>query len=283
MRVLKTACVIWRKQPSQCEHCNQGGSTLRFVADSPQDMPWHVYTDKAGLYARFRWDYAPELVAKVASRTGLTPDHAVADIGAGTGILTQHFLDRAKRVYCVEPNVAMLREADSRLSSHPAFVSVRGRAEATGLPDNSVHLIVAGMAFDWFQPEEALREFQRILSPVGWLAVFRYKVDGPLLRKMSGYLWELPQPPRSIRPGTNDPDRYMTVGYLTEECKCSCEETFEQYIGGVSATEGAPSLGSPEYNESYAAHRRAFLALSVDGKLRMEYTCVATVGRLRQP
>ena len=75
----------------------------------------------------------------------------------------------------------------------------------------------------------------------------------------------------------------MTVGYLTQECKCCCQETFDQFIGGVSATEGAPSLGSPEYNESYAAHRRAFLALSVDGKLRMEYTCVATVGRLRQP
>jgi hypothetical protein len=126
-------------------------------------------------------------------------------------------------------------------------------------------------------------EFQRILSPIGWLAVFRYKVDELLLRKMSGYLRELPQPPRSIRPGTNDPDRYMSAGYLTEECKCSCEETFEQYIGGVSATEGAPSLGSPEYNEFYASHRRAFLTLSIDGKLRMDYTCVATVGRLRQP
>jgi ubiquinone/menaquinone biosynthesis C-methylase UbiE len=130
---------------------------LHYGADSPQDTPWHVYTDKAALYAQFRWDYAPELVAKVAAYTELEPYHAVADIGAGTGILTQHFLDRAKRVYCIEPNAAMLHEAESRLSSHPAFVSIRGRAEATGLPDNSVRLIVAGMALDWFQPEKALR------------------------------------------------------------------------------------------------------------------------------
>lgn len=247
---------------------------------SPQDAPWNVYSDRASLYAKFRLDYAPELVATVAACTGLERDHAVADIGAGTGILTQHFLDRAKLVYCVEPNAAMLREAEVRLSSHPAFVRVCGSAEATGLPDRSVHLIIAGMALDWFQPETALLEFRRILSPSGWLATFQYRVDEPLMREMASYLKDLPKPPKTIRPGTNDPDRYLASGYFTVEHKCSCEETFEQFIGGVSATGGAPSVGSPEYKGFYSAHRRAFLALSVNGKLRLDYTCIATVGRL---
>ena len=249
---------------------------------SPQDAPWNVYSYRASLYARFRLDYAPELVAKVATCTGLERDHAVADIGAGTGILTRHFLDRAKLVYCVEPNAAMLHEAEIRLSSHPVFMSVCGSAEATGLPDRSVHLIVAGMALDWFQPEMALLEFHRILSPSGWLATFRYRVDEPLLREMSSYLKGLPKPPKTIRPGTNDPDRYLASGYSKVEHKCSCEETFEQFMGGASATEGAPSVGSPEYKGFYSAHRRAFLALSVNGKLRTDYTCIATVGRLRK-
>jgi hypothetical protein len=138
------------------------------------------------------------------------------------------------------------------------------------------------MALDWFHPERALREFRRILIPSGWLATFRYRVDESLVQELAMYLKEIPKPAESIRPGTNDPSRYFAPGYFKIEQKCSCNETFDQFIGGASATEGAPSVNSPEYDDFRSAHQRAFLALSVDGKLRLNYTCTATVGRLRQ-
>jgi hypothetical protein len=48
---------------------------------------------------------------------------------------------------------------------------VAGHAEATGLPEGIAAAVLAAQAFHWFEPEAALREFQRILRPRGWTAL----------------------------------------------------------------------------------------------------------------
>src|SRR5205823_3410773 len=45
------------------------------------------------------------------------------------------------------------------------------QAEATGLADGSVDVALAAQAFHWFEPIAALREFQRILKPRGWVVL----------------------------------------------------------------------------------------------------------------
>lgn len=93
------------------------------------------------------------------------PDWVVADIGSGTGISTELFLDFGNRVYAVEPNVDMRSKAEELLSAEVGFASIDGTAETTGLPDSSVDLIVAGQAFHWFEPTATRREFVRIARP----------------------------------------------------------------------------------------------------------------------
>lgn len=247
-----------------------------------QGSPWDVYTDRAALYAQHRLDYAPQLVAEVAERVGLKHEHAVADMGAGPGKLAQHLLDRVGRVYCVEPNAAMLAEAQARFGSHPSFVGVPRRAEATGLEDDSVHLITAGMSLDWFDPPRAFQEFQRITHPSGWLAIFRYQIDRSFLQRLASSLEGVSMPPEVVKPGTNDPAAYLAPGYITLQCHCSCDESWERFVGGTLSTASAPAADSPEYHDFCPAHRRAFLALSVDGKVRLDFTCTAAVGRLRR-
>lgn len=51
------------------------------------------------------------------------------------------------------------------------FVSVDGTAEATGLPEASVELLVAGQAFHWFDAVRSRVEFVRILKPGGVVAL----------------------------------------------------------------------------------------------------------------
>ena len=47
-----------------------------------------VFARKAQKYARYRWDYAPQAIETILDVTGVSTESSVADIGAGTGILT---------------------------------------------------------------------------------------------------------------------------------------------------------------------------------------------------
>ncbi len=95
-----------------------------------------TYTTKAEKYARFRWDYDPRAVGAIFSIAHLSAVSTVADIGAGTGILTRHFLGRIARVYAIEPNAAMRRQAARRIPSEHGFYLIGASAEQVPLPDH---------------------------------------------------------------------------------------------------------------------------------------------------
>jgi SAM-dependent methyltransferase len=71
------------------------------------------------------------------------------------------------RVWAVEPNAAMRAAAEP----HPLVEWREGTAEATGLPDQSVDLVLCAQAFHWFRQRDALAEFHRVLKPGGRLAL----------------------------------------------------------------------------------------------------------------
>lgn len=129
--------------------------------------PTRRFTQKSDHYDRFRPGYPGELLILAEAECGLTRETVVADVGSGTGILSELLLTKAARVLGVEPNAEMRARAESRLAGEPRFVSVNGRAEHTTIPDRSVDLVIAGQAFHWFEPNATKREFARILRPPG--------------------------------------------------------------------------------------------------------------------
>lgn len=114
---------------------------------------------------RPRW---PRLLAHLLREQGSLPLRAVvADIGAGTGLSCEPFLQAGHVVHGVEPNAAMRHAAREALRHHSGFTAFEGTAEDTKLADASVDMVVAGQAFHWFDRERAGREFVRILKPGG--------------------------------------------------------------------------------------------------------------------
>ena len=97
------------------------------------------------------------------------PAPIVADVGAGTGKLTEMLEVRGLRGFAVEPNDAM-REMGETLGLE-RFSWRAGSAEATGLDDGCVDLVTMASAFHWADAPRALTEFHRILRPGGWLAL----------------------------------------------------------------------------------------------------------------
>lgn len=92
----------------------------------------------------------------------------VADVGAGTGKLTEHLINMGFEGYAVEPNDAMREEGVRILGENSAFQWSEGTAESTGLPDNSIDWILMGSSFHWTDAPIALKEFYRILKPGGF-------------------------------------------------------------------------------------------------------------------
>jgi SAM-dependent methyltransferase len=133
--------------------------------------PTQRFTDRVADYARSRPSYPLEALDILAREAHLAPGAAVADVGSGTGILTELLLGRGFRVFAVEPNRAMAEAAEARLGRHPGFRSVPGTAEETTLEPASVGLAVAAQAFHWFDPARARAEFRRILEPPGHAAI----------------------------------------------------------------------------------------------------------------
>lgn len=129
------------------------------------------FTGKADSYSKYRPSYPAECLDVLREEIQLDKGDAVADIGSGTGILTELFLKNGNTVFAVEPNQDMRHTAESLLSGYENFHSVTGSAEMTTLSDHSVDLITAGQAFHWFSVPEAKSEFSRI-SRGGNVALF---------------------------------------------------------------------------------------------------------------
>jgi len=141
---------------------------------SPRQPPTNAtvrFSDRVADYVKARPGYPLEVIELLKNRIGLGPATVVADIGAGTGILTRLLLHTGATVHAIEPNEPM-REALLATSPNDARLAASaGTAESTNLADASVELITAAQAFHWFDRDAARREFQRILRPGGWVAL----------------------------------------------------------------------------------------------------------------
>ena len=122
-------------------------------------------------YRRYRPTYPQAIVEFLREVCHLTGAATLADIGAGTGLLSEVFLKDSYRVVGVEPNSDMRLAGQELLRDYPNFVSVAATAEDTTLDSHSVDLIMAGQAFDWFDRDKTRQEFARILKPGGWVSL----------------------------------------------------------------------------------------------------------------
>lgn len=115
-----------------------------------------------------RTGYSHAVILELSRRAHLNPTQIVTtDVGAGTGKLTEDLVTLGFKGWAIEPNGSMRSEGIRLLGNHP-FLWLAGSAEATTLPDACVDLVLMGSSFHWVDPEQALKEFRRILKPEGF-------------------------------------------------------------------------------------------------------------------
>jgi ubiquinone/menaquinone biosynthesis C-methylase UbiE len=242
------------------------------------------FTGKVAAYERYRQRYPTnEILTHLRSWCSLTPDWTIADVGAGTGMLTEVFLANGNQVIAIEPNAEM-RTACEQLSS-PLLKVVDATAESTGLPDNSVEMVAAGRAFHWFDTERALAEFRRILKPGGWVALVsagRANVQTPQALAFEHLLTEHATDHAYARTTYRVHDRLDDLfGELHQErIHGELSLDWNAFQGMTQSLSVVPQETAPSYPTFQAELKKYFQTYAPENLLTMQTTCWVDAGRL---
>ena len=133
--------------------------------------PTKRFSARVESYSKYRPTYPDDIIDCLSIECNLTTHSLITDVGSGTGLLSQLFLDNGNTVIGIEPNNEMRISGDALLSRYTGFTSLPGTAENTGAPDNSTDFVIAGHAAHWFNAQPAKTEFHRILKPQGTIAL----------------------------------------------------------------------------------------------------------------
>lgn len=246
------------------------------------------FTNRVAMYVRARPSYPYAVLRCLVDRYGLGPVSTVADVGAGTGLLTRLLLTAGCTVRAVEPNDRMRAAADAMLGGHPGYASRPGTAESTGLADRSVDFVTAGQAFHWFDVPKARAEYRRILRPGGHAVLVWNARRSSGTPFMDGYQQII---------DTHGLD-YAEVDHaqvITEETLAGffgaggfAEHNFanqqildvEGVVGRLSSTSYMPSPDHPRYGAMVEAVHNLVAATATHGKVVMLYDTQLYVGRI---
>ncbi|MBI3859512.1 MAG: ankyrin repeat domain-containing protein [Thaumarchaeota archaeon] len=243
------------------------------------------FEGRADAYSKYRPKYPRGVVDSLAEVLGFDPGWVVADVGSGTGILSEVLLGNGNKVYCVEPNKDMRRAAEESLKGYiPMFVSVAGRAEATGLDAGSVDLVTVGQALHWFDPKGARREFKRILRSQGSVAVvYNHRRSESQAEKAYSDVIEKFERGRAEIPDVDDEyvaDFLKNKGFKKFVIANSQSLDADGVLGRLASASYMPSPGSPEWVGVGEAVRNMFGEHGKDGVVTLRYDTLVYVGKI---
>jgi SAM-dependent methyltransferase len=217
----------------------------------------------------------------------LTASSTIADVGSGTGILSEMFLKNGNTVYGIEPNRGMREAGERLLHLYPNFKSIESAAEATTLADGSVDFVTAGQAFHWFDRKGARREFQRVLKPEGWTVLVwneRRTDTTPFLIAYEKMLVECGTDYEAVN-HTKIDERVVAEFFAPENFRLKIYQNrqafdFESLKGRLLSSSYTPEEGHPNYSPMLEEIERIFQEHAVSGEVSFDYETKIYYGQL---
>jgi predicted RNA methylase len=83
------------------------------------------FSNRVEYYIRARPKYPAALLHFFQTELNLSSTQTIADIGSGTGFLTESFITNCNPIYAVEPNLEMRSAAETLLAQWLNFHSVK--------------------------------------------------------------------------------------------------------------------------------------------------------------
>jgi SAM-dependent methyltransferase len=208
----------------------------------------------------------------------------VADVGSGTGILSELLLKNGNVVFGVEPNEDMRRTAEANLQKYERFKSISGSAESTTLEGRSVDFITAAQSFHWFNPEQTRAEFCRIMREGGWVVLIwnTRKTSTPFLENYDQLVsWVSAETRVRHEDVSKSVLRSFLGDYKTVKLTNSQETDYEGLMGRLASASYAPLPGEPLFDEMRGKVSNLFNRHQVNGVVKFEYETEVYAGQPR--
>jgi SAM-dependent methyltransferase len=243
--------------------------------------PTERFSTRVENYIRYRPAYPPAVLDLLKREIHLTPTWTLADLGSGSGLSAELFLNNGNTVIGVEPNAPMREAAERLLAPHyPNFQSVNGTAEATALPAASIDCIIAAQAFHWFDSAAARTEAQRILrtsAGAGYAILLwnsRRLTGTPFLEAYERLLADFGTDFQQIRHENVDPERlaaFLGPNYDKATLPNSQRLDLVGLRGRIVSSSYIPNPGQPRHEELLEAINQTFAAHQSGGAVELLY------------
>lgn len=243
--------------------------------------PKKRFSSRVENYIKYRPRYPKEIINFLTDKKILSKQSIIADVGSGTGILSELFLKNGNKVYGVEPNTEMRRAAEKILEIYPDFISISSSAENTSLMSNSIDLITVGQAFHWFDVDKTKKEFRDILKSDGYLVLIwnnRRKTGKGFSNQYEQFITNYGTDYEQVRKNEKNVNKFFQ--YNKETFYNYQELDFEGLKGRLLSTSYIPLEVNPTYEKMINELLKLFKKYEQDGKIRIEYDTEIYYGKL---
>lgn len=245
------------------------------------------FSKRVEYYIKYRPRYPKELIDFLSEELALSHTSLIADVGSGTGVLSEMFLKNGNTVFGVEPNKEMREAAENLLKEYPSFRSIDGSAESTTLEPESVDFVTAAQAFHWFDVQKSRAEFARIIRPQGWTVLVwnaRRTDSTPFLKAYESFLFRCGTDYQEVNQRNVDEhvlNRFFGAGgYQSKVFSNSQVFDYESLKGRVLSSSYMPMEGHPGYESMIAELQKIFHEYRTDDTVEFEYDTEMYYGRI---
>ncbi|MHA1986813.1 MAG: class I SAM-dependent methyltransferase [Promethearchaeota archaeon] len=243
--------------------------------------PKKRFSSRVENYSKYRPNYPPKIIDFLTEKKILSKQSIIADVGSGTGILSEIFLKNGNKVFGVEPNSEMRRAAERFLRDYPNFVSISSSAENTSLLSHSIDLITVGQAFHWFDVDRTKREFKDILKPKGYAVIIwnnRRKTGREFSTQYEKFILKYGTDYKEVRKNEKKIDQFYK--YQREVFYNYQDLDFKGLKGRLLSVSYIPMVGEPNYENMLRELKEVFNAYENEGKVKLEYDTEVYYGKL---
>ncbi|MFX0033441.1 MAG: class I SAM-dependent methyltransferase [Candidatus Hodarchaeota archaeon] len=243
--------------------------------------PKERFSSRVENYIKYRPKYPQEVISFLKRKDILLNDSIIADIGSGTGILSEMFLKNGNNVYGVEPNKDMRKAAEKLLKDYTNFISIDGSAEKTGLKENSIDLITAGQAFHWFDVKKTREEFRRIIKPTGYIVLIwnnRRKTAPGFPCESEQLLLKYGKDYKEVQKTEKNIESFFQ---FEKEVFYNFQDlNLEEYKGRILSASYIPLEDDPNFEKMITDFENLFKIYQQNGLIRLEYDTEIYYGKL---